>query len=88
MQAPKIKIKFKPGINTVLTVATILVILSELYLLYTYIYQNFNVVVVPASDAKIVRVNNNDYKSTIDLLNGFKDYTPEILPPTNPNPLQ
>ena len=88
MQAPKIKIKFNTGVNTTLTLATLLIILLELYWVYTYIYKNFTVVTIQTSDAKIVRVDNNSYKSTIDLLQGLKDYTLNNSLPNNPNPLQ
>ncbi len=87
----QMKIKFHldfKNIGLVLTVLFVAFIVVELYFAYTYLYQNLRIDDDAIVTSNIVRVNLEDYKKTIELLDGYEQYQPPPLFLIRPNPFE
>jgi len=79
LQVNKIKV------NLLLSIATILVVLIEIYLAYVYLYPNLNVAEDLITVKDIVRVDLKSYDQTINLLDNLESYqAPPLNLPRNP----
>ena len=84
MKKLKLHIKIRPKVW--LMVLLLVLMLYESYLLYYKVYANLSVETVedPLADKKIVRLNFDNYKKTLDFLDGLKNYTPPTTTVANP----
>ena len=88
---PKLNLKtphIKTNFGVVLSIAVIVVLLFELYLVYIYFYKKLLTGPVVLDQEHIVRVDLTTYKSVIEELNQRESFTPNNPRPTNPEPFK
>ncbi|MBI2356205.1 MAG: hypothetical protein HYV13_03320 [Candidatus Doudnabacteria bacterium] len=82
IRIPKVKINF------ILTLVLALVLLWELYLAYIHIFKNFNQELPEVASSNIVRVNLENYRKTIDLLEEQENFAPAPVNFLRSNPFR
>ena len=90
MKVPTLNIKSNKviNLNVILTSLLILILLSEGYFAFNFVYKNFLATPTPVEDNKIVRLNSQKYHDTIDFIDRLSLFVPNNPVPLNFNPFK
>jgi len=84
----KLKFKFKINLNLILLAVTLVILGFESYFAYQNLYAKLVVGTITSQNDKIVRVDTNSYKTTVNFLDSLDNFSPNLPPPANPNPFK
>ena len=86
----KLNFKFLKNLNVgaISTFVLFVIVIFELYFVYSQIYNNLNPEPMVNVTNRIVQVNLNSYSDTVNYINGLEIFKPQEIIMTNPNPFR
>ena len=88
MKLPSLKLKFKFSLSLIINPLLIVVILAELYFVYSLLYKNLNPQPNEVVVNKIVKVDLKAFHDTTDLIKSRQDFAPDLSGLTNQSPFK